>query len=113
MAHARFGHDSDVYVYADSRGGYTCEPCPDVGQTFRCATAAAMADHLRSEHMAKGHRVPADAIEELVSIVRRTNSFTSSYTVRFPGIRGGSPQCIGRSSRGIRLSRTLSSGLES
>lgn len=65
MAYARYGRDSDVYVYADSRGGYNCERCPKVGESYRCLTATEMADHLLSEHRAKGHRVPDDAIEEL------------------------------------------------
>ena len=65
MAYARYGRDSDVYVYADTRGGYTCERCPKVGESYRCLTATEMADHLLSEHRAKGHRVPDDAIEEL------------------------------------------------
>lgn len=66
MAYARFGLDSDVYVYADTRGGYTCERCPTAGQTFRCATAREMAAHLLTEHRAKGELVPGDAIEELL-----------------------------------------------
>ena len=65
MAFSRYGRDSDVYVYADTRGGYTCERCPKVGESFRCATATEMVNHLVSEHRAKGHRVPEDALEEL------------------------------------------------
>ncbi|WP_141619468.1 hypothetical protein [Myxococcus sp. AB036A] len=66
MAYARFGRDSDVYVYEDTRGGFTCERCPSVGQQFRCATAVEMATHLR-QHRAKGDVVPEDAIVELES----------------------------------------------
>ena len=65
MAYARYGLDSDVYVYADTRGGYTCERCPKVGESFRCSTAAEMVAHLLDEHRAKGHRVPDDAIADL------------------------------------------------
>lgn len=65
MAFARFARDSDVYVYADTRGGFTCERCPGVGAEFRCATAAEMLTHLLNEHRAKGQRVPDEAIEEL------------------------------------------------
>ena len=64
MAFARFGLNSDVYVYEDTRGGFTCERCPAIGQQFRCQTAAEMASHLLA-HRAKGDRVPDDAIEEL------------------------------------------------
>ena len=65
MAYARFARDCDVYVYEDSRGGYTCERCPRVGESFHCATAAEMATHLVDEHRAKGHRVPDEAIDAL------------------------------------------------
>jgi hypothetical protein len=64
MAFARFGRDSDVYVYEDARGGFTCERCPRIGETFRCATAPEMVTHLL-KHRAKGDRVPDDAIKEL------------------------------------------------
>ena len=64
MAFARFGRDSDVYVYEDSRGGFTCERCPVVGQQFGCPTAAQMVAHLL-EHRKTGDRVPEEAIDEL------------------------------------------------
>ena len=65
MAYARFAHDCDVYVYADTRGGYTCERCPRIGETFRCVSAREMVTHLLTEHRAKGHRVPDETLEEL------------------------------------------------
>lgn len=64
MAYARFGRDSDVYVYADSRGGFTCERCPTIGKQFRCATAAEMVTHL-TDHRLRGQQVPAEAIDQL------------------------------------------------
>lgn len=64
MAYARHARDSDVYVYASTRGGYTCERCPRIGEQFRCGTAAQMLTHLL-EHRAKGQRVPDDALDEL------------------------------------------------
>jgi hypothetical protein len=64
MAYARYGCDSDVYVYEDARGGYTCERCPSIGSQFRCETANEMAAHLAS-HVAKGDKVPAEALIEL------------------------------------------------
>ena len=64
MAYARFSADSDVYVYADVRGGYVCERCPDVGSTFTCGTALELVAHLK-EHVARGERVPDEAFEEL------------------------------------------------
>lgn len=65
MAYARFGQDSDVYVYADSRGGYTCLRCARFAGEFRCATAAEMVTHLLRVHRAKGELVPDEAIAEL------------------------------------------------
>jgi hypothetical protein len=65
MAFVRFARDSDVHVYPDARGGFACERCPVPGEQFRCATAAEMLTHLLTEHRAKGHRVPDEAIEEL------------------------------------------------
>lgn len=64
MAYARYGRDSDVYVYQDARGGYTCEQCPGIGSQFRCETGQEMAAHLAS-HLAKGDKVPPDALIEL------------------------------------------------
>ena len=64
MAFARFGNDSDVYVYEDTRGGYTCEWCPGIGHTYRCETAGDMVQHLL-EHRSRGDRVPDEALQEL------------------------------------------------
>jgi len=64
MAYARFGSDSDVYVYADTSGGYTCERCPAIGQAFHCSSATEMVTHLLA-HRAKGQLVPDDAIGDL------------------------------------------------
>jgi hypothetical protein len=64
MAFAQFGRDSDVYVYEDTRGGFTCERCPTIGEQHRCQTAAEMVTHLL-EHRAEGDRVPEDALDEL------------------------------------------------
>jgi hypothetical protein len=65
MAYARFSRNSDVYVYQDTRGGYTCECTPTGTPVFNCATASAMVAHLR-DHRARGHQVPDEAIEELL-----------------------------------------------
>lgn len=64
MAYARWDRTSDVYVYADARGGFTCERCPGAGEQFRCGTAAEMGTHLK-EHRAKGQKVPDEALVEL------------------------------------------------
>ena len=64
MAYARFARDSDVYVYADAHGGFTCQRCPGAGHEFRCSTATEMVSHLEL-HRAKGHRVPQDELDAL------------------------------------------------
>jgi len=65
MAFARFGRDSDVYVYADTDGGYTCERCPKAGESYHCRTAQEMVTHLTELHRGRGDRVPDDAIAAL------------------------------------------------
>lgn len=63
MAFARFGPDSDVYVY-DTDRGFTCERCPGIGQSFDCITASEMVAHLQ-DHIQKGDKVPAEVLNEL------------------------------------------------
>jgi hypothetical protein len=71
MALARFGRDSDVYVYEDSRGGYTCQACELLQRgEFRCATAAEMIPHLLA-HRARGDGVPESALTELQDASRQ------------------------------------------
>jgi len=65
MAFARFGRDSDVYVYEDMQGGFTCERCPCIGQSYRCAKAREMVAHLIGFHRARGDRVPDETIVNL------------------------------------------------
>jgi len=68
MAFARFGLRSDVYVYEDTRGGFTCEWCSILGKKaakqFRTGTAAEMVAHLLV-HRERGDKVPEDALDEL------------------------------------------------
>jgi hypothetical protein len=64
MAFARFGPDSDVYVYESAHGVYRCERCPRIGSAFQCETAEEMVQHLE-EHVARGDKVPGEALTEL------------------------------------------------
>jgi hypothetical protein len=75
MSFARFGPNSDVYVYEDTNGGFTCERCPGRGQQHHCETAAEMLAHLLA-HRAKGDRVPDDAIAEIQELI------SSGVTIR-------------------------------
>jgi hypothetical protein len=68
VAFARFGRHSDVYVYEDVRGGFTCERCPTIGSSFNAKDAGEMATHLVTFHRARGDRVPDEAIAELQAL---------------------------------------------
>jgi hypothetical protein len=63
MAIARFGTDSDVYIY-ECEQGYRCERCTMIGSAFVCATPEKILRHLR-EHASRGDRVPDAAFTEL------------------------------------------------
>ena len=70
MSYARFGPDSDVYVYS-SECGYVCswctlqtEPDPEYDDHFVTKSASEMIQHLE-QHRAAGHKVPDYTIKEL------------------------------------------------
>lgn len=67
MSYARFGcDDSDVYVYADVRGGITCCGCGICdGSIVNLQTSGQMVEHLDA-HRAKGHLVPNFTYEEIL-----------------------------------------------
>ncbi|OLC10195.1 MAG: hypothetical protein AUH39_02680 [Chloroflexi bacterium 13_1_40CM_67_9] len=71
MSYARFGPDSDVYVYASTAGGVECCRCRFIAETQEPPrNNAVMVDedemiaHLK-KHRRAGHRVPNEAFEEL------------------------------------------------
>jgi len=74
MSYARFAADSDVYVYASSRGGIECERCRFMQPTDTTANGprnnAVMVDedemisHLE-KHGKAGHKVPESAFVAL------------------------------------------------
>jgi hypothetical protein len=59
MAYSRF-IDSDVYIFADVSGGYTCCACM-LKHKERFWTTDDIITHVKA-HMAAGHDVPADVI---------------------------------------------------
>jgi hypothetical protein len=63
VAYARFGEDSDVYVFSTGRG-LLCMRCA-LGPDFTAKTTAAMIVHL-GDHRTAGHKVPDDAISDLL-----------------------------------------------
>jgi len=67
MSYARFGPNSDVYVYASGDNVFTCCGCklvaPDTGQTWEHGGKAILS-HLQ-EHIAAGHKVPEYCIKAL------------------------------------------------
>jgi hypothetical protein len=65
MALCRFSDDSDVYVYYDVRGGICCCRCSlKDGAILMMQSEEETILRLR-EHMAAGHKVPADVLTEL------------------------------------------------
>jgi len=60
MAYARFGKDSDVYVYESAHGGWVCERCGNFSDLM------ALKKHLL-EHKERGDKVPQRAIDEIQS----------------------------------------------
>ncbi|MCI0569956.1 MAG: hypothetical protein L0Y66_04325 [Myxococcaceae bacterium] len=66
MAYARFGRDSDVYVFLSTRGGIECCRCALIGDasSFVALTTAEILEHLE-QHRTRGHRVPDDCIAAL------------------------------------------------
>lgn len=62
MSYARFGDDSDVYVYADVGGYVACCGCI-LGDKWDFHSPAEIVSHLQ-EHVSVGHKVPADLLDE-------------------------------------------------
>ena len=70
MAYARWGKDSDVYVFEHVAGHYECCGClivpedEDGESYFKCNTPELMWNHL-VEHTLRGDRVPQHAFDRL------------------------------------------------
>lgn len=66
MAYARFGRDSDVYVFLSTQGGLECCRCDLLGESasYIAKTTPEMLTH-HEQHRARGHRVPEDCIADL------------------------------------------------
>ena len=62
MSYARFGKDSDVYVY-ESDYGWECCGCA-LETSFTAESPQEMIDHLK-EHQVEGHKVPQYALDRL------------------------------------------------
>ena len=64
MAFARFGHDSDVYVYASTDGGVECCGCHLHGERSFPSffDADSLLAHL-NDHIEAGHRVPVEILD--------------------------------------------------
>jgi len=69
----RFSDGSDVYVYYSVYGGLECCGCRLAGgAAFNAADEQSMIAHLE-KHIAAGHKVPDQAVEELVNPLVRGN----------------------------------------
>ena len=67
MSYARFGADSDVYVFVRNNGSLCCCSCSRLaGDDFDASSTAAMLDHLAA-HRAAGHLVPERTITGLMA----------------------------------------------
>ncbi len=70
MAYCRFDEDSDVYLYEDVNGGWSCVSCAiegsltSHGPLVRLDTIDDTISHLK-EHIKHGHKVPDKVIAEL------------------------------------------------
>lgn len=62
MSYARFGEESDVYVYA-STSGFSCCGC-SLTPTYDFVSRTALLLHLQ-QHIAHGDRVPGYALNRL------------------------------------------------
>lgn len=67
MSYARFGDESDVYVYYSGDNVYCCCACKLEDNWYHGGRS--IIDHLE-EHVAAGHRVPAYCLEALREDVR-------------------------------------------
>lgn len=65
MAYARFAPDSDVYVFLDSEGAFSCCGCSISEKSPFFTTTEALLDHL-VDHERNGDRVPAYCEEALI-----------------------------------------------
>ena len=65
MSYARFGRDSDVYVFLHVNGFFECCGCVFGGEAGRYLTSTADVIKHLEQHKAKGHKVPDDAILDL------------------------------------------------
>ena len=72
MSYARYGEDgSDIYLYEDIAGGYTCALCSllpkEAGNwsSFHCDTLEEVKEHLE-QHVANGDIVPERAVKRVL-----------------------------------------------
>jgi hypothetical protein len=81
MSYARFGPNSDVYVYADVGGYLNC--CGCILSNNRTApsafdTTAEMLEHLE-QHKAAGHQVPDYCISGLKEDAEENDKWLANY----------------------------------
>ncbi len=66
MSYVRLGPLSDVYVYGNVAGGFTCCVCTlALSGNYTCGTRAEMIIHL-IEHLKMGHTVPLAPFKRLL-----------------------------------------------
>ncbi len=76
MSYARFGPNSDVYVYEDVGGFLCCMRCDLSDAGKRTNSRGEMIEHLEA-HRRAGHKVPDDATEELKAEVTKSGDLVT------------------------------------
>ena len=66
MAYARFGEDSDVYIYLHLNNNYICCNCGlNANKDFDCQTPKQMIAHLIQHHIKLKHKIPKHTMYRL------------------------------------------------
>lgn len=80
MSYARFGSDSDVYVFLNVSGYFECCGCELLTDTMSATfkTTDEMVTHLR-EHIAAEHAVPDFTIPALETERKENDSWIENY----------------------------------
>lgn len=77
MAYARWGTDSDVYVYLSTGGSLTCCGC-SMGHRGHFGDTASMLMHL-AEHVTNGDRVPKHVFEAIAEDCEANDAYIRGH----------------------------------
>ena len=80
MSYARFGRDSDVYVYPDVGGYISCCGC-SLSRDWAHYSVESVVNHMR-EHVDAGHTVPDDLLDPDTFSDARFTPMCTAYMCR-------------------------------